>query len=31
MSVLLFEHEGVARHSSDYGMQCIAERILACI
>lgn len=27
----LFEHEGVAAHPGDYGMQCIAERILACI
>lgn len=29
MALGLFEHQGVAGHPGDYGMQCIAERILA--
>lgn len=27
----LFAHAGVAAHPSDYGMECIANRILACV
>lgn len=31
MALGLFEHPGVARHPGDYGMQLIAERILAAV
>ena len=31
MALGLFEHPGVAHHPGDYGMQLIAERILAAV
>ncbi len=31
MAFGLFEHQGVAAHPGDYGMACIAERILECV
>ncbi len=31
MALGLFEHKGIAVHPGDYGMACIAERILDCI